>query len=122
MIAIWVIPNIFAGVRSMEKQTLIEAKQFDESRFTKINVIKTNRSVAFVLNFLPGQEMKPHNHPNRELYLYVMDGEGTFMLDNEELEVKQGDVLLCTAEEQLGFKNTSENPVSIYATLTKWSE
>src|SRR5699024_4834103 len=106
----WVNQNIFIEVRSMEKQSLIEAKQFDEKRFTKINVIKTDRSVAVVLNFLPGQEMKPHNHPDRELYLYVVDGEGTFILDGADLAVKQGDVVSCTAEEQIGFKNTSANP------------
>ena len=60
----------------MERGSIQAAMQFDETRFTKINIIKTKRSVAFMLNFLQGQEMKPHNHPNRELYLHFVDGEG----------------------------------------------
>ena len=105
----------------MEKQLIEAAKQFDENRFTKIDIIKTRRSVAFLLNFLPGQHMKPHNHPDRELYMYVMEGEGTLLIDEKEILVKEGDVLLCNEEEQIGFTNHSENKVSIYCTMTKVS-
>lgn len=106
----------------MEKQSLIEAQQFDENRFTKIDIIKTRRSVAFMLNFLPGQHMKPHSHPDRELYLYVIEGNGTLSIDGKELEVKTADIVLCNAKEQIGFTNSSENRVSIYATMTKISD
>jgi len=94
-------------------------KQFDEERFTKIDMIKHPQSVAFMLNFLPMQHMKPHGHPGKELYLLVVDGEGTFIIDGEEKEVSVGDVLYCTPEEQIGFTNTSEERVSIYVTMTK---
>ncbi|WP_051359479.1 cupin domain-containing protein [Paucisalibacillus globulus] len=85
----------------MQKESIQTAMQFDETRFTKINIIKAKRSVAFMLNFLPGQEMKPHNHPNRELYLYVVDGKGILAIDGEDLEVKVGDVILM----QCGGRN-----------------
>lgn len=103
----------------MEKESMIEAQQFDENRFTKINIIRTNRSMAFMLNFLPGQHMKPHSHPDRELYLNVIAGTGTLSIDGKDHEVTQGDVILCTAEEQIGFTNTSGERVSMYATMTK---
>lgn len=103
----------------MDKQTIINAKQFNEDRFTKVDIIKRRRSSVFLLNFLPDQHMKPHNHPNRELYLYVLEGNGTLLIDVEKVEVQQGDVIYCDPEEQIGFTNTSENKVTIYATLTK---
>jgi|SRR5699024_2275702 len=105
----------------MDKQSITAAQKFDENRFTKIDMIKTRTSVAFMLNFLPSQHMRPHNHPNRELYLYVIEGNGTFTIDGEELEVETGDVIFCGAEEQIGFTNTSKNRVSIYTTMTKIS-
>lgn len=101
---------------------MIEAQQFNEERFTKINIIKHQRSSAFLLNFLPEQHMKPHNHPNRELYLHVMEGNGTFIIDDEEQVVTTGDVLYCNPEEKIGFTNTSENNVSIYVVMTKINE
>lgn len=106
----------------MEIKKIAEAKQFNEERFTKIDMIKTRRSVAFVLNFLPGQEMRPHTHPDRELYLHVIEGEGTLSIDGREIEVNEGDVIYCEADEEIGFVNTSERKVSIYATMMKLSE
>lgn len=106
----------------MKLESIKNAQQFNKDRFTKIDMIKTRRSVTFLLNFLPGQHMKPHNHPSRELYLHVLEGDGTFTFDGEELEVAQGDVIYCDPEEKLGFTNTGNNPVSIYATMTKMKD
>lgn len=103
----------------MEIKTIAEGQQFNEERFTKIDIIKTRRSVAFVLNFLPGQDMRPHNHPDRELYLQVLQGTGTLSIDGKNIEVKEGDVIYCEAEEMIGFLNSSDEKVSIYATMTK---
>lgn len=106
----------------MEKQTISQAQQFSEERFTKVNIIKNRRSTVFLLNFLPGQQMKPHNHPERELYLYVIEGKGTFTIDGKELEVSKGDVIFCDQKEQIGFTNNGESNVSIYATMTKMND
>lgn len=102
----------------MEMSKYIEAQQFSEERFTKIDMIKRRNSVAFMLNFLPGQHMKPHAHPNKELYLLVVLGNGTLIIDDEEIHIKEGDVIFCHAEELIGFTNTSEDKVSIYATMS----
>ncbi|WP_373894821.1 cupin domain-containing protein [Virgibacillus sp. CBA3643] len=106
----------------MEKHLITEAQHFDEKRFTKINIIRNKNSVAFLLNFLPGQHMKSHNHPKRELYLYVVQGSGVFLVDGEEVEVEKGDVIYCGKEEQIGFTNKGEENVSIYCTMTKFSD
>jgi quercetin dioxygenase-like cupin family protein len=106
----------------MEKQLLAFARQFSEERFTKIDIIKRKRSSVFLLNFLPGQNMKPHNHPGRELYLNVLEGKGTFSIDGDNVEVSEGEVMYCDPEEQIGFTNTGEKKVSIYAVMTKITE
>lgn len=106
----------------MEKIDISVAKEFSEERFTKIDIIKRRKSRTFLLNFLPGQHMKKHNHPNRELYLHVLEGTGTLHIDTEDLEIKQGDVIYCDPEEQIGFTNNSEGKVSIYATMATVSE
>lgn len=103
----------------MEQISIQRAQQFKEERFTKVDMIKKEKSVVFMLNFLPGQIMKAHHHPNKELYLFIVEGNGTFSFDGEEVPVKQGDLLHCHAEEKLGFVNTSDERVSIYATMTK---
>ena len=107
------------GLRHMEKQQGTIAKQFDENRFTKIDIIKNKRSSAFYLNFLPEQHMKPHTHPGRELYLHVMEGKGTLFIDDETVEIEVGDVIYCDPEEKIGFTNTETANATIYGVMTK---
>lgn len=102
----------------MEKTAMTVANQFNEERFTKIDIIKRRKSSAFLLNFLPKQHMKPHSHPNRELYLHVLEGNGLLFVDEEEIEITKGDVIYCDPEEQIGFTNTSDNKVVIYGVMT----
>jgi len=104
----------------LEKHLITDAQQFNEDRFTKIDIIRNgSTSAAFLLNFLPGQNMRPHKHPGRELYLYIIQGSGLFSIDGEDLQIDKGEVIHCGEEEQIGFTNTSEENVSIFATMTK---
>src|SRR5699024_3527388 len=93
--------------------------QYNDDRFMKNDIIKTKNSSAFLLNFLPNQHMKPHNHPDRELYLYVLEGNGTLFVDDKEITIKNGDVIFCEPDEKIGFTNTGQGNVTIYATMTK---
>jgi quercetin dioxygenase-like cupin family protein len=103
----------------MEKSKIQDAQKFDETLFTKVNLYKNRHSSAFLLNFLPGQEMRSHNHPQRELYLHVLEGSGTLFIDKEEIPVEPGDVLFCGKEEQIGFTNGEDEKTSIFCTMTK---
>src|SRR5690625_5955995 len=103
----------------MKKQSGATAKLYDESRFTKVDIIKNRRSAAFYLNFLPEQHMRPHTHPERELYLHVMEGNGTLFIDDETVEIEVGDVIYCDPEEKIGFTNTGKVPATIYGVMTK---
>lgn len=102
----------------MEKEHISMAQQFNEERFTKIDLLKRRKSSTFLLNFLPKQHMKPHGHPQRELYLHVLEGSGTLLVDGEEVEVRQGDVIFCEPEEHIGFTNSSDANVTILGTMT----
>jgi len=106
----------------MELHKVEQYQQFDEERFTKVDFVKNLRSMGFVLNFLPGQDMMAHHHPGKDLFLYVLEGEGTFTVDGEELAVSQGDSLYCEADEKIGFINTSDSKVSVMGTMTKTVE
>lgn len=106
----------------MEMHTMKEAQQFKEKRFTKIDMIKNEHGMTFLLNFLPGQVMKEHSHPNRQLYLHVLQGSGQLTVDGKAFTVNHGDVIYCDPKEMVGFTNTSEERVTIHGTMTKIAE
>lgn len=118
-IGLFLEDKLLGGIIIMKKQSSLIAKQYDENRFTKIDIIKNRRSSAFYLNFLPEQHMKPHTHPGRELYLHVIEGAGTLHIDDEAVEIVAGDVIYCDPDEKIGFTNTSADKVTIYGIMTK---
>ncbi|RHW31197.1 cupin domain-containing protein [Neobacillus notoginsengisoli] len=103
----------------MEKQSLSPYMEFSKERFTKRIIFKKGESTAFVLNFNPGQQLPPHKHPGTEVFLHVLSGIGTFIIDGAEQEVSANDVVHCGGEEMLAFKNNGSGPVSLYVILSK---
>ncbi|HLR69132.1 cupin domain-containing protein [Virgibacillus alimentarius] len=103
----------------MEKQTIKTAQKFDKKSFTKKDVFRTKNSIMFMLNFLPNQQMPAHNHPGYELYLHVVQGEGTFTINKEKVDVVEDDVIHCGNDEMIEFTNTGSEAVSIYVTMSR---
>lgn len=103
----------------MEKQSLQAFTEYNEEKFSKRIIFKKGDSTVFLLNFMPGQQLPEHTHPGTEVYLLVLDGEGTFMIDGKEVPVSANDVVHCSSEERLAFQNTGTNPVSLYVMLNK---
>jgi quercetin dioxygenase-like cupin family protein len=103
----------------MEKQSIKTYQEFNEDKFTKRVIFNNGHSTAFVLNFLPGQKLPAHKHPGAEVYLFVVSGNGTIIIDGKETEVTQTDVIHTSDEEELSFANSSSDRVSLYVVLNK---
>lgn len=103
----------------MEKKSLLEHQEYNDEKFTKRIVFKKGDSTVFILNFVPGQSLPAHKHPGTEVYILVLNGNGTFTIDGVDTEVHEQDVIHTSAEEELAFKNTGNEPVSLYVMLNK---
>jgi quercetin dioxygenase-like cupin family protein len=103
----------------MEKLSLKDYQEFSEERFTKRIVFKKGESTVFLLNFMPGQELPKHTHPGTEVYILTMQGEGTFTIDGAEVISAASDTVHITGIEELAYKNTGSEPVTLYVMLNK---
>ena len=103
----------------MDKQSIKTFQEFNEDKFTKRVIYNNGNSTAFVLNFLPGQKLPAHKHPGAEVYLFVVSGNGTMIIDGKETDVTEADVIHTSDEEELSFANTSSDRVSLYVVLNK---
>ncbi|KAA9025762.1 cupin domain-containing protein [Niallia endozanthoxylica] len=103
----------------MEKKSLIEAIEYSESRFTKRVLFNEGGSTIFLLNFMPGQELPTHTHPGSELFLHVIKGKGKLIINGKETDITEYDVIHAAGDEEFAFKNSSNEPVSLYVTLCK---
>lgn len=103
----------------MKKTVAEHGFEFDENRFTKIDLVKTRNTNVFILNFLPNQEMKRHSHPGKDLSLHVLNGTGTLFIDDEQFMIQKGDIIYCEAHEEVGFINGKNEKTSIYGVLSR---
>ncbi|MFK2824571.1 cupin domain-containing protein [Bacillus sp. B190/17] len=103
----------------MDKQSMMNYVTFSDEKFTR-NVVKSGgKSMAFVLNFQPGQALPPHPHPNADVYVVVWEGSGTFTVDSKSFLAEKGDIVHCRGEEVLSFKNDSNVNTTLYVTLAR---
>ncbi len=60
-----------------------------------------------LLLYPPGQSTQDHKHADIDEVFYVVSGEGTVRINNEELLLKEKDMLYSPQGEMHGFYNTS---------------
>ena len=101
----------------MEQKSILDAIEYSEERFTKRILYKKGKNTTFMLNFQPGQELPTHAHPGSDLFLMVIKGKGTLVINGQETEINVNDVIYAEGDEQFAFKNTSQEPASLYITL-----
>ncbi|MFP5110774.1 cupin domain-containing protein [Bacillaceae bacterium C204] len=103
----------------MEKNSVKAYMEYSEEKFTKRIIYKKGETTAFVLNFLPGQQLPTHKHPGTEVYIYVVAGNGTIFIDGKEAEVSEADLIHVNSHEEMSFNNTGKEPVSLYVVLSR---
>ncbi|WLR55293.1 cupin domain-containing protein [Mesobacillus subterraneus] len=103
----------------MERQTLKQYQEFSEERFTKRIVFKKGESTVFLLNFMPEQELPKHTHPGTEVFILTLQGEGTFTIDGEAVVAAANETVHVSGTEELAYKNTGSEPVTLYVMLNK---
>ena len=90
----------------MEKNSVKAFMEYSEEKFTKRIIYKKGETTAFVLNFLPGQQLPTHKHPGTEVYIYVVTGTGTIIIDGLESAVSEVDLIHVNSEEEMSFNNS----------------
>lgn len=103
----------------MEIKKIASAIEYSEERLTKRVLFKEGGSAVFMLNFAPGQSLPEHTHPGSELFLTVMEGKGTLLVNDERHPVGKGDVVHCSGEERFAFENDGGMNTSFYVVLSK---
>ena len=65
---------------------------------------------VFLLDAKPGAGPGPHRHPYDEVQ-FVLEGEGLWKVEGEELVGRAGDIFVIKAGEVHEFKNTGDGPL-----------
>src|SRR4026208_973083 len=86
-------------------------------RMGKATIFESPRLLVGLNAFEPGQSHALHTHTGMDKMYYVLDGEGAFLLDGQELPMRSGDLLIAPDGVPHGVRNTGKQRLLVLAVL-----
>jgi quercetin dioxygenase-like cupin family protein len=83
----------------------------------KSTIFQSPRLLVGLNGFEPGQSHALHAHAGMDKVYYVIEGEGVFLLDGRELQMRTGDLLVAPEGVPHGVMNTGTARLLVLAVL-----
>lgn len=108
--------------RIMEKINIESILEFVSDRSARKAIFKEEQLDVGLLLYTPGQTTPDHKHSDIDEVFYVISGEGIITINDEEIYLKEKDIIFSPKDETHGFCNTSSDNwivLQIKSTLNK---
>jgi quercetin dioxygenase-like cupin family protein len=83
----------------------------------KATLFQSSRMLVGLNCFEPGQEHKLHAHPGMDKLYQVLEGSGCFLLEDREVTMEAGMLLVAPEGVPHGIRNDSEQRLLVLAVL-----
>ena len=90
---------------------------FNPEKMGKSTIFESERIMVGLNSFNPGQEHKLHAHSGMDKVYHVLEGRGVFVLEDREIEMEAGTMLIAPEGVPHGIRNTSEGKLVVLAVL-----
>ena len=80
--------------------------RFNTEKMGKSTIFMSERMLVGLNAFEPGQEHALHGHANQDKVYHVLQGSGLFLLEEENIEMDAGAMLVAPAGVPHGVRNT----------------
>ena len=90
---------------------------FHPEKMGKATLFRSDRLMVGLNAFEPGQQHALHAHEAMDKVYYVLEGEGLFLLEGQELPMQQGMMLVAPEGVAHGIRNTGEARLVVLAVL-----
>lgn len=90
---------------------------FSPAKMGKSTIFESPRMLVGLNAFAPGQQHALHAHDDMDKLYSVVEGEGLFLLDDAELSMKAGDLLVAPAGVPHGIRNDGNARLIVLAVL-----
>lgn len=88
--------------------TLADHTGVKEEKFYKTTLFRSDALLLGVNCLEPGQVQQPHDHADQDKFYYVVEGEGNFVLGEDQIAAAAGDVVWAPAGVVHGVRNDGE--------------
>jgi quercetin dioxygenase-like cupin family protein len=104
----------------MKHPTIIRPAEHADWRADKMGkatIYQSPRLLVGLNAFEPGQSHALHAHAGMDKVYHVLEGDGVFLLEGEELPMKTGDLLVAPEGVPHGVRNTGSGRLLVLAIL-----
>ncbi len=104
----------------MEHPSAIRPEQhavFQAGKMGKSTIFRSERILVGLNAFEPGQEHTLHAHEGMDKVYQVLSGTGVFLLENREIEMEAGVMLVAPEGVPHGIRNTGRDRLIVLAVL-----
>ena len=91
---------------------------FNAEKMGKSTLFRSDRVMVGINAFEPGQEHPLHAHAEMDKVYQVVTGRGVFLLENEEVAMEPGVMLVAPEGVPHGIRNTGSERLVVIAILT----
>jgi len=93
----------------MKKINIENILDFTNEKSLRKAIFKEGQLDTGLLIYAPGQTTPCHKHSDIDEVFYVISGEGTITINNEEIPLREKDIIFSPNGETHGFNNTSSS-------------
>ena len=90
---------------------------YSAERMGKVTLFQSERLLVGLNGFEPGQAHALHAHAGMDKLYSVIEGEGLFLLDGDEVPMRQGDLLVAPSGVPHGIRNSGSSRLLVLAVL-----
>ena len=90
---------------------------FDPDKMGKSTLFRSDRLLVGLNSFEPGQGHQLHSHAGQDKVYHVLSGGGSFLVDDQELPMEVGMMLIAPEGVPHGIRNTGEGRLVVLAVL-----
>jgi quercetin dioxygenase-like cupin family protein len=90
---------------------------WQSGKMGKSTIFQSARLLVGLNAFEPGQSHALHAHAGQDKMYFVVEGEGLFLLQDAELPMRAGDLLIAPADVPHGVLNNSHGRLLLLAVL-----
>ena len=104
----------------MEHPTLIHPRDhavYSPDRMGKSTIFRSTHVMVGLNAFEPGQEHALHAHAGMDKVYHVVEGEGLFLLETEDIPMQAGALLVAPEGVPHGIRNTGAGRLLVLAIL-----
>jgi quercetin dioxygenase-like cupin family protein len=95
----------------------IQHAAYSARKMGKTTIFESPRLLVGLNAFEPGQEHALHAHAGMDKLYSVIEGQGLFLLDDRELPMRAGDLLIAPDGVPHGIRNSSNARLLVMAVL-----